>query len=103
MRGYEGPPASRGLIPVFPGDVVGAGGWHIICIHICIFFQMENMCRLVYLLIWRAGGNCWDLPVSLQRGRDMCVPLPTAQRLHLPTVGPWAGSDGRCGMGVWGL
>lgn len=48
-------------------------GWHIICSCICILFQMENnICRIICLLIRRAGGNCWDLPVLLPE-REGCV------------------------------
>lgn len=49
-------------------------GCHIICSFICLLLQMENdICRVICRLIWRAGGNCWDLPVPPSRERERCV------------------------------
>lgn len=65
--------------------------WHIICSCICILFQMENnICRVICLLIRRAGGNCWDLPVSFHRGRDVCASAPCPEALS-----PCCGTSGR--------
>lgn len=56
----------------------------------------NNICRVICLLIWRAGGNCWDLPVSFWRGRDVCANAPCPEALS-----PCSGTSGRQQWEVW--